>query len=584
MRAELKKRTPEKQIDYLNAVAFDVLAAKSAEMEAFILSGIQKAKTLNKLEAEADLYNQLSICYAYMGKHDMRLSYNLKAIRIFEKLRNSSKVGKTYTNLGYSLKSKDSKKSKEYMNKGIKLLEKEKDFVTLNAAYDNYGVVQEMTGNIDSAIFFYNKALKLKRNQNDSIGIPYALGHLSSAYNSKQNYSQAKEFLDEAFAIRKFRKDANGIAESLVLYAEFYYSQNNYSEALNWFLKSYNEAKKINYVQLAQYAADFASKCYEKLGDSKNAIVYLKIQHALQDSLINESTNKSIAELEIQFETEKKEKQLAQQKEIIAKQALRDKQRNYILTGLSALLLIFIFLGRYIYKLQKFKQQKLQEENLLKDEMSKIRLENELHEERTRISKDLHDNIGSQLTFIISSVDNMSYHFKSGDEKLKEKLEGVSNFSKTTISQLRDTVWALNQDEISFEDLKTRLQNHLLMANTAQQLIDLQFIVEVKKNIHFNAVQGVNIYRIVQEALNNALKHSEASKVNIQFKEIDEFLELSIEDNGIGFDQSKIIAGNGLENMGNRASAMEASFKLYTKPNQGTKIIVFIPLNKAIDV
>ncbi|NDK18469.1 MAG: sensor histidine kinase, partial [Zetaproteobacteria bacterium] len=259
---------------------------------------------------------------------------------------------------------------------------------------------------------------------------------------------------------------------------------------------------------------------------------------------------------------------------------LRVKQGNYTLIGLGLVLVFLLILGRYIYQQQKFKQQKLIEENRLKDELAKVILQNELYEERTRISKDLHDNIGSQLTFIISSVDNIGYLLKTADEKLKEKLNGISNFSRTTITQLRDTIWALNKDEISFDDLKSRLLNYIESAKIAKENISFIFHAEVNNNIHFNAIQGINIYRVVQEAINNAIKYSAATTLNISLEELNNKLQLKIQDDGIGFHVNEVTLGSGLENMKNRAIAIHAQFQIDSTPEKGTTIILSIPINK----
>src|SRR5690606_35398898 len=132
---------------------------------------------------------------------------------------------------------------------------------------------------------------------------------------------------------------------------------------------------------------------YDKLGKYKEAFEAHKNYLVYKDSLFNEESNKQIEEIKTQYETEKKEKQLIEQEVIITKEQLRVRQRNYTLVGLALVLIFIIILSVYIYKQQKFKQQKLIEENRLKDEIAKITLQNELHEERIRISRDLHDNI-----------------------------------------------------------------------------------------------------------------------------------------------------------------------------------------------
>lgn len=570
----------EKQIKTILAIPYDKIIANTTKAEKLFLTTLSEAKKINHPEFEADISNQLALIYAFLGKYDKRLTYNLQAIKIYESIENKLKAGRTYGDLGFSMYRRDIKKAKFYMQKGIKLLKEKNDFVNLNPVYDNYGIIQEVSGNTDSAIYYYNLALDLKRNQSDSIGIPFALGHLSGAYLIKKDFKKAKEYLDESYFIRKNRKDIYGIVECLALYGDFYFAQENYKEALSWFTDCYHLAIENKYLQAGQYAAEFASKSYEKIGDFVNTIKFLKIQQTLKDSMLNMTTNKVIAQLEVQFETEKKEKQLAEQEIKITKEQLRVKQGNYTLIGLGLVLVFLLILGRYIYQQQKFKQQKLIEENRLKDELAKVILQNELYEERTRISKDLHDNIGSQLTFIISSVDNIGYLLKTADEKLKEKLNGISNFSRTTITQLRDTIWALNKDEISFDDLKSRLLNYIESAKIAKENISFIFHAEVNNNIRFNAIQGINIYRVVQEAINNAIKYSAATTLNISLEELNNKLQLKIQDDGIGFHVNEVTLGSGLENMKNRAIAIHAQFQIDSTPEKGTTIILSIPINK----
>ncbi|NDK18791.1 MAG: tetratricopeptide repeat protein, partial [Zetaproteobacteria bacterium] len=338
----------EKQIKTILAIPYDKIIANTTKAEKLFLTTLSEAKKINHPEFEADISNQLALIYAFLGKYDKRLTYNLQAIKIYESIENKLKAGRTYGDLGFSMYRRDIKKAKFYMQKGIKLLKEKNDFVNLNPVYDNYGIIQEVSGNTDSAIYYYNLALDLKRNQSDSIGIPFALGHLSGAYLIKKDFKKAKEYLDESYFIRKNRKDIYGIVECLALYGDFYFAQENYKEALSWFTDCYHLAIENKYLQAGQYAAEFASKSYEKIGDFVNTIKFLKIQQTLKDSMLNMTTNKVIAQLEVQFETEKKEKQLAEQEIKITKEQLRVKQGNYTLIGLGLVLVFLLILGRYI--------------------------------------------------------------------------------------------------------------------------------------------------------------------------------------------------------------------------------------------
>ncbi len=437
----------EKQLEHLLVIPYDKIVANTTKAEQLFLKGLKQAQQLKNQEAEADIHNQLAIINGFLGNYDKRLDFNLKAIKIYEAIGNKSKVGITYGDLGFSMWRRDLEKAKLYMIKGITALEKIKDYKALNRTYDNYGIVQEVSGNVDSAIYYYNLALNLKINQKDSIGIPFALGHLSGAYLIKKEYQKSKEYLDESYRIRKIRNDLYGVAESTVLYADFYYAQENYKEALVWFLDCYKLAMENNYIHLAQYAAEFTSLCYKQIGDFQNALIYQKNQQTLKDSLLNEKTNKTITELETQFETEKKEKQIAEQHVLINKKTIEIKQRNYMLYMIIAIVLLILIIAFFVFRQIRFKQQKLIEANRLKDEITRIKLLTHLNEERVRISRDLHDNIGSQLTFIISSIDNMSYFMKETNNELKNKLQELNEFSKSAITQLRDTIKTLNKSK-----------------------------------------------------------------------------------------------------------------------------------------
>ena len=146
--------------------------------------------------------------------------------------------------------------------------------------------------------------------------------------------------------------------------------------------------------------------------------------------------------------------------------------------GLVILAIVVAILGYLLFNQQKLKNQQLQKESELKEALIKIESQNKLQEQRLSISRDLHDNIGAQLTFIISSIDNLQYGFKITNEKLTNKLSSISEFTKETIYELRDTIWAMNKSEISLEDLQTRISNYIDKANKASDVINFNFNID----------------------------------------------------------------------------------------------------------
>ena len=208
-----------------------------------------------------------------------------------------------------------------------------------------------------------------------------------------------------------------------------------------------------------------------------------------------------------------------------------------------------------------------------------------MQEQRLRISRDLHDNIGSQLTFIISSIDNLKYVTKDANQKLKEKLSTISSFTSDTIYQLRDTIWAMNKSEITVEDLHARILSFVEKAKIASQNIEFEITDNIDKNESFSSLVGMNIFRVIQEAINNALKYAEATKIEIKLQKINNLFEAVVKDNGVGFNIKSVELGNGLSNMEKRMSEIEGKIKINSEVEKGTEIQITVSLkNTSNDV
>lgn len=212
----------------------------------------------------------------------------------------------------------------------------------------------------------------------------------------------------------------------------------------------------------------------------------------------------------------------------------------------------------------------------LKYVLSQVETQNKLLQQRLSISRDLHDNIGSQLSFIISSVDTVKYAYAKQDDILENKLTNISNFAKDTIVELRDTVWALNSNQLLFEDLQSRITNFIEKANLSDEKIEFSFMIDEDVKIQkLSSVQGMHVYRTIQEAVHNAVKHAKATAISICIENNKTKKTITITDNGIGFDFLAVEKGNGLNNMKKRMEQIGGSFDLFSD-NKGTRIEVLI--------
>lgn len=230
-----------------------------------------------------------------------------------------------------------------------------------------------------------------------------------------------------------------------------------------------------------------------------------------------------------------------------------------------------------IYSFIVIKNSMYQKESELEYKMVLIENQNQLQNQRLKISRDLHDNIGSQLTFIISSLDNLKYKLEENPkEKIENSVTTISSFAKNAIAELRDTIWVMNSEVISWEDLESRIHNYIEKAKFAMNSVSFSIAIENSiKEIDMPSSQGMHIYRIIQEAINNAMKHSEATIIAVNIKKVFSKIKITIQDNGKGFDASAIVEGNGIYNMKQRTVELQANFVMVSS-DDGTRIEIEI--------
>lgn len=201
--------------------------------------------------------------------------------------------------------------------------------------------------------------------------------------------------------------------------------------------------------------------------------------------------------------------------------------------------------------------------------IAKVENENKLNEQRINISRDLHDNIGAYANSLIAKIDHIAT--VETNQNVRE-LGDLKENAEQILSLLRQTIWVLNNDQIAAETSFDYVKQYALkiFKNTSIK-------VKFEENIPFNkiltAAEASNIFRIMQEACQNIMKHSNASLVKISI-ESGNYFTISVEDNGKGFINSGSSESYGLENMKHRAKNIGMILKIDSKIAQGTIISV----------
>lgn len=537
---------------------------------------LAKAKAIKSDKALAIVHNNIGIIYTNTSKYDQAISNYLLAIKAEERIKNEIGVAQGYNNVGvvYFYMGKTDK-TIEYISKSVAISQRIGNIHDALNGYINLAAISESQENFEEAIAFYEKALRTSKKIGDPKKIAQVLSNMAITFSKQKSFDKSNQYYEKAIAIQDSVKNYSSQAHALINYGSSLIQQKQLAKAEQKIKSGLALAEKLSYNLILQEGYSLMSDLHEKRGDFKQSNLFLRKYLAVHDSITNKESRNRISELEIEYQTEKKEKKLLEQKASLSQKELKLEQQNSLLIGSGSVILLLVFIAFFIYKLQRNKRMQLQKENDLKVALAKIETQNKLEDQRLRISRDLHDNIGSQLTFIISGMDNMLYQAQHQKQIPTHKIEQLNDFTRATITDLRDTIWAMNKDEISFLDLKQRLSSFIQKANLTSDTTKclFQFDENTQVKTQFSSFVGINIYRIIQESVNNALKYAEATEVKIEVDVCSnsEF-KFSVTDNGTGFKLEQIELGNGLENMKHRAKEIGSQLHLNTELGKGTRI------------
>ena len=205
--------------------------------------------------------------------------------------------------------------------------------------------------------------------------------------------------------------------------------------------------------------------------------------------------------------------------------------------------------------------------------------------DRNRISRDLHDSTVQSLTSLAHKMEYCSKLVDKDPVRVKLELQSMIELNKEIINDMREIIYDLRPMSLTNIGLVSTIESycmHLRRNNSFNVMLKVE-----GKEQQLSSIVSVTLYRIIQEACNNAIRHSNADKIIIAIVYHKEKIEVKIEDNGIGFDlkkieekkQNDVLNGFGLSTMNERARLLSGSLTIDSKPGRGTKVQVFVPIN-----
>lgn len=517
-------------------------------------------------------YNNIGLLDWNKGNYLQAIKNFNKALKIFEEIKREDLQANAVSNIGLVyFELEEFAKAQECLYKALGSREKLNDQYGLSVSYVNLGQLFETQNKHLLAIQNYNKGIKIKEKIEDFLGIAIAKYNMSQVYLKLKLPATALTCLKESEAIcLKNNAESNIINNVYIGFIDTYLELGNVNLATQYNEKLFETAIKNNDKERLSYYYENKSKIAVLENNYKDAYQNHKIFDSLNKFTDGLELKKSINLIETKYQTAKKEK-------LLLEKEIESKQKNATILALAIVVLFIAFLAFLIYRQQRLLHKQQEQEFELKTAIGQIEAQNNLHEQRLSISRDLHDNIGAQLTFVISSVDNLKLSKNITDVTIENQLNLISDFTKATIIELRDTIWAMNYDTFTFEDLRSRMFNFIEKAQNSATNLNISFVInESLLESKISSLTAITIYRIIQEAINNSIKHSKGSKIDVIIEKFGSQMKVTIQDDGVGFDKDDSILGNGILNMQKRIAEINGTFELKSTLGAGTLIQIIV--------
>ena len=540
------------------------LALKSIELS---INYYKKANNLKQVALSIMNKGNLSL---WQSDNKKALLNYFEALKITEKNKFHYQSGLLYKNIGVVFSNQNKQKEAlEYANKALAVFLNLKDDQQIAGAYINVGNCYYNQYDANNALENYKKAEKLSVKMNNLENLSLVYNNIGSVYvEDKGDTIQGVNYLKKSIEMRTQLKDLNGLIFSYNNIANIYIGLKKFDLAEENMVKAKQYAIEANNDRELTESFRLFSYLNEAKKDYKQALHFHKLYLKQKDSLINVQNNKDVKELDVKYQTKKKEKQILQQQAEV-------KQKNIWLLLVSSVALLGIILFRNFRVKSKLQKEQLILENKLLEEQANYKIQ----EQRLDISRELHDNVGSQLTFIISILDNLKSSSVKFEESIDKKIDTLSNFANKSISELRDTIWVLNSKQLTLSELKSRMLNFIKDAGDSVDKTQFHFNFEIENDVQLSSKQAINSYRILQEIVNNAIKHADAKDVFVSVNQNQNTIEMEISDNGTGFDfEQKKKKSFGLTNIKNRVEEINGSLKVTSNSENGTIYSITIQL------
>ncbi|MEP7168007.1 MAG: tetratricopeptide repeat protein [Bacteroidota bacterium] len=521
-----------------------------------------------------------NVCYAN-GKLDSAVEYFQRGVLLCEEINDLPRLSTLLNNIGnlHSMQHRDHE-SISYYRKSLNISYQLKDTPNLAMAYSNLADKYKDLHLPDSARIYVDSSLFMAYICNDIYTQSLMTGMKGLIEFGEKNYDAALPYLNKCLTQFKTKGNKSETAMLWIALGTVYHSKNKTDSSLYCYLKAKELAESAGVNKPMRQAYEGLSSNYAKKKDFENAYSYLK-KYLDEESKFLDSLNiQKVTELNAKYEADSRQRKIELlEKDKLIQQVNSEREktiRTFLIIG-TFLLIAFSGFTYYRYRERKKLSEKLSASlDELKQTQHQLIETEKMHEQenvRLRISRDIHDEIGSNLTKIALLSDMLSAESKANGSDEKHSLEKISEYARSVNSSLSEIVWSVNPKQDTLESLVAYMRNyiHSFLQDTG---IDFKIDFPSKPdNRPINPEFKRAVFLVLKETLNNCVKHSKAKNIQVKLDISDNHFDFAVKDDGAGFDfENKSFFGNGLTNMEYRVKQVKGDFKILTSPQNGCEI------------
>jgi two-component system, NarL family, sensor kinase len=536
---------------------------------------LEKDTDKRSIIQKATLTHTYANIFHQKQQYDSALTKYLEAISLFTQVKEENKIFFSYYNISgiYNLL-EDTAKAMYYAKETQRMAAGSTDSNYIMRSHIAMADAYVAKKEYDSVYVVSHKGLHVAELMNNVFGVGKFYSLIGTYYVQKtKQYDTAISYFKDALDLYSSINIWYDIALVKQLLGNAYLKKGDYANAVKYLKESDEIAVQMNLDQVRLLTLADLVSAQEKQGNINESFSYLKQYNVVKDSVQSRNNRKLVNELETKYQTQKKEALLLAQQATIRQKSLI----NYILAGSAVSLFIISLLSYRNYK----HKQKLQQQQIVELEKEKQLLAAEAvlegqEQERIRLAKDLHDGLGGMLSGIKYSFTTMKGNMVLTPDTA-HAFDRSMDMLDSSIKELRMVAHNLMPENLVKFGLNTALKD-FCSDITASGVLRVNYHSFGMEALRINQNTEVILYRIIQELINNAIKHASAKEAIVQLQYQNNQLQVTVEDDGKGFDITclDVAKGIGWSNIKNRVEYLQGKVNIISEINKGTSVTIDI--------